>query len=359
MNVRQKVAIILASAGLVVGGCAAASHISGLQPPKVPDPSTITAPAGCTAVTSGKSFTLECASYKRGQFQRGIDIDWYAYRGQDVSSGAAWTIRYITSLHANAVSVSIPFFENGDGVHRTSATPSPAQVAVLVTDARDAGLYVSLRPLLDGALPHGQVRTRFVPANATVWFRSYAAFLKPYLQMARREHVNQFIVGAELSQMSHDKQWKGVVTEARKDYAGQLACADNWDHVVKDGCDVSLQTVDAYHPQFGNLTSSWERWLATMPHGIAATEVGIAAAKGANSAPWNTQWPVKKLDTAAQATWFTDACHAAVHEHLAGIYFWSIGVGTKPPAGPTLESQTNIGGAGIRAIRACFKALVK
>ena len=63
------------------------------------------------------------------QFQRGIDIDLYAFHGQQFAASAEYEIRYIsTVLHANAVSVSFPYFMDGrlsNTVHATAGTPTP------------------------------------------------------------------------------------------------------------------------------------------------------------------------------------------------------------------------------------------
>jgi hypothetical protein len=333
----------------VCGGCDAAAHVRALQPPSVPKSPPLTLPAAPVA--------------HHGVFQRGIDIDLYSYPGLDYPGTTTATVRYITSLHANAVSISFPFFMNGTrpgSVHATSATPTPAQLAVVITAAERAGLRVSLRPLLD---EHslGRIRVFWVPSKLTAWFAGYERFLKPYAQMAQREHVSEFIVGAELGGFSRSPRWNALDRLVSGWYHGTLACADNWDQLYQHGCGQRVvQTVDAYHPAVSHdrFLPEWIAYDRRMIAGTVETEVGIAAAQGAWKQPWTWHWPVRSVSPAVQVQWFTAACQAAFRTHLGGIYFWSVGLGTTIPHGPALTSQTTwAGGPAARAISSCFASI--
>jgi hypothetical protein len=90
-------------------------------------------------------------------------------------------VQYVLSLHANAISVSFPFYMTGKdvaGVYASDETPSPGQVALLARDAEQAGLYVSIRPLLDEK-SLGSSRTGLRPRHLAAWFASYQQFLLP------------------------------------------------------------------------------------------------------------------------------------------------------------------------------------
>jgi hypothetical protein len=336
----RPVVVLTALAGLI-GGCAAASHIPQLQPPSVP----ASAPARLPQPGAG------------GAFQRGIDIDWYAWRGQPVTADAQHTMAYIAGdLHANAVSVSFPFFMDGTApgsVHATSATPTPAELAAVVQIAQAYGLRVELRPLLDEPSLETS-RVDWVPSNLTTFFRAYLRFLTPYAEMAQREHVSEFIAGTELTGFRHAAGWRHLDTVLAHVYHGQLACADNWGSVSAGSCGTAVQAVDAYAPQHGNLRAAWERWDRAQPHGIVLTEVGIAAEPLATTRPYRTHWNASGADPGLQSRWFTAACQAAAREHLGGIYFWSLGLSGAPPPAPTAADQTAIGGPAARAIAACF-----
>jgi hypothetical protein len=350
MNPPKIALISLLSFGVIVAGCAAASRIPALQQPTVSATGKITLPAVATAA-------------KRTSFQRGIDIDWYHYKGQQVGPNAIATRNYLRKLHANAVSISFPFFVHGtrsSSVHATVGTPTAAELGTAVKVLKQAGFYVSLRPLLD-QVSLGHYREGWRPTNESAWFRSYEKFLKPYARMARQDKVDEFIVGTELTGFDLSSRWDKLDRLMRTWYHGTLACADNWTQISAQACGGVTQTVDAYHPsRTMNFLAAWEGFDRSLRQGVTETEVGIAAAKGAQKRPWITSWPVRRTDPGLQAKWFTAACKAATATHLGGIYFWSVELDTTQPDGPTQASQTTwTGGAGARAIARCYEAIQK
>lgn len=337
---------IVAGLGVLVGGCAAASHVGALQPPTVQSTGHISLPP-------------LSADWSQAKFQRGIDIDWYTYPGQLVGEDAAATVLYVRSLHANAISISFPFFMRGTrsgSVHATSATPTPAELATLINDAHQAGLYVSLRPLLDEK-SLGRSRVDWKPADEAAWFASYRRFLAPYAAMAKTTEVQEFIIGTELNDFDVSPHWAALDRFIRRRYHGTLACADSWSRRVNKGCGVPTQTIDAYHPfGKGHWLRGFETWDRSLPRDIVQSEVGIAAAQGAWTAPYKSAWPGRRLDPSVQSRWFAASCTAAVRAHLGGIYFWAAGLSAHQAQGPTITSlATWTGGPGGRAIAACFK----
>jgi hypothetical protein len=350
-----------AALALVVAGCTAAGHLKALQPVTTPPSPPVTRRAVVQPV-------------KSGVMQRGIDIDAYTYPGQDIAEAASADVAYIESMHANAVSVSFPFFmsaASSSTVYAKNSTPTPAQLAVLVRDAERAGLYVSIRPLLDESAL-GIPRVDWSPTDPGAWFASYRRFLIPYAAMAQREHVQEFIVGAEFTMFGASPRWNVLDRAMRSRFDGTLGCANNWGRRVFTGngsgvpfsgnCGIGVrESVDAYHPQHGNLLAGWEAFDSSLPRGTVETEVGIDAVKGAYKRPYQHEWTTAvTVDTSVQAHWFTAACHAAARERLGGIYFWSLGFSQQPATGPTLTSQGAwAGGAGAQAISQCFLWLEK
>ena len=329
-----------AAVAVLVAGCSVAGHLKMLDPPPVP----ASRPLPSTAA-----------------MQLGVDIDAYTYPGQDVGAAAEQDIAYVKSLHANAVSISFPFFMTGrlaDSVHASASTPSPAQLAVVIEDAQEAGLFVSIRPLLDET-NLGIARTQFRPTDFRRWFASYLKFLLPYAAMAQRTGVSEVFVGAELSMFSKSPFWAWLDTRLRRDYYGALGFSNNWGrpHITRSGGSGVREAVDAYKPITGSLSAGWTAFDSGLPAGTVETEVGIAAVPGAYRLPYHYRWHVTRLDPSVQARWFTAACRAAAATHLGGIYFWSIGLGVQA-TGPTLSNQLAwAGGPGAQAISACFAAL--
>jgi hypothetical protein len=342
---------LYAALGLVVliAGCTAAAHLHQLQPPAVPKSPLITVPAGTAPATP--------------VFQRGIDIDAYTYPGQNVAAAARADVRYITGLHANAVSISFPFFMGGEfssTVGARPSTPTPAQIAAIVSIARAAGLYVSVRPLLDeSSLAPFPTRVRWVPPHRPAWFASYTRFVVPYAQAAQRAGAQEFIAAAELQKFAYARGWAGVDMTLSAVFHGRIVYAANFAPGIQPHAfGGAAQTVDAYPPLGAHFRRGWELYAALQPEHAVLTEVGIDAVAGAWRRPYKHEWPhVTALDPQLQAQWFAAACHAAMAGHLGGIYFWPVGLGGDPGAGPTLKFQGAWGGAGAAAVSRCFATI--
>ena len=355
---RRRGRLILGVSVLAVltSGCTAAAHT---EPPQQ------------TEATLSTSSNPQPALIQRPAFQRGVDIDAYTYPGQDIAAAAAADVAYIKALNANSVSISFPFFMTGPSssvVYAKNTTPSPAQLAVLVSDAEAAGLYVSIRPLLDESTL-GRARAAWSPDDPAAWFASYQRFLLPYAAMAQREKVPELIVGTELTKFEASSHWNTLDKALRLTFSGTLGCSNNWGSqaLAGDGsgpayagnCGQGVrESVDAYQPQNGNLLAGWEAYDSQLPQGTVETEVGIDAVAGAYVRPYQHEWTVTSLDTSVQARWFAAACTASLEEHLGGIYFWPLGFSNQPATGPSLTYQGQwAGGAGGQAIAQCFKTL--
>jgi hypothetical protein len=354
VNLLRTLQILLAMAlfGSLVGGCVA---------PPAPHAKT-GAPA--------KPVALTYRSVSAPVVQLGIDIDFYTYPGQDVAAAASADVAYAKSLHANAISVSFPFFTpgpNSSTVEGTNATPSPAELAAIASTAEQAGLYVSIRPLLDqGPLSIGTSRTKWKPADPRAWFASYRTFLMPYAAMAQRARIPEFIDGAEFTAFGGSRFWNRLVAALRTVYKGTVVYANNWGiPLTGNGGAGVTESVDSYHPlqlpahaSLARLTAAWRAYDRTLPPGTVVTEVGIAAVAGAYAQPYQNYWKGAKLDPVIQVRWFTAACDAAAKLRLGGLYFWALGLGQTLATPPTSADPTSwVAGPGARAISGCFQRL--
>ena len=303
--------------------------------------------------------------------QLGIDLLFYAGSSGQVADVARADVAYVRRLHANALSVSFPFFMTGPGatgVEAGPATPSPAALAVVARLAEAAGLYVTLRPLLDEhAL--GTSRTGWKPARPASWFGSYQRFLLPYARMAQQVRVPVFVIGVEFSQFGKAPQWTGLAAALGRVFHGVLSYASNFDVRITGltGPGGVRLTVDAYPPMpwyrddasAAALTVGWRRYAGTLPPGTVLSEVGIAAQPGAFGKPYVTRWPGEPLVPAIQAHWFNAAC-AAASGRLGGLYFWSLAFGQDLAAAPTTRDPASfVGGLGAIAIASCFSSGLK
>lgn len=343
--------------GVALGGCGSAARFAGLMPP-----------AGPAAVEDSAPLTFR--TVPEPAVQLGVDIDYYTYTGENVLADATSTIGYIKRLGANAVSVSFPVFEThprSSAVHGTDATPSPHDLAILASVAEKAGLYVSIRPLMDNGSLGNRSRTDWQPADKAEWFASYQRFLLPYATMAQRSRIPEIFNGAEFTVFQDSPRWRSLDAALRRVYTGTLAYTDNWGKpiaAVSGGRGVA-ETVDAYpimalpaSASVATLTAHWRAYDETLPRGIVLTEVGIAAADGAYRMPYNFNWPGAPLRPSIQTHWFTAICDAAASAHLGGVYFWNVGLGQplNVPPGPS-DPASWVDSPGARAISGCFSRL--
>jgi hypothetical protein len=332
----------------------------------------VAAVVGCADTSGARADSAPTARDQSATAKRqlGIDMDFYTYPGYNVAPGAAADVAYVQSLGANALSVSFPYFVSGPkakSVHGNAATPTPAQLAIIAKDAEDAGLYFSIRPLLDQRTLGKGGRVYWKPVDLPALFASYEKFLRPYAQMAQHYHIQAIIIGAEFDEFYNSPQWGKLASYLRRYYHGTLAYSNNWDvrftRRVKSGGVVQL--LDAYPIMKLNdnasprtLTASWDAYLRRYPGSTVLSEVGIAALSGAYRAPYNASPNGKPLKPYIQERWFTAACDAVANSRDGGIYFWVVNVG-QPLNVPPTESDPAawVDGPGATAVTACFKHL--
>lgn len=313
--------------------------------------------------------SLKQVGVPRPAIQLGVDVDLYAWTGLNYSQASVAELTYIKALHANSVMVSFPFFvksRKSSTVYSTVRTPSPADLAVFARMAMSQGLYVVLRPLMDqGGITES--RANWKPARPEAWFASYQKFLLPYAKMAQQVGIPEFYVGAEFSRFQTLSNWNSLDKALHNAYKGKLMYANNGSGVHSgDGGNAVARSVDAYPDlrvsdsvKVGMLTRRWEAYDRRLPAHNALSEVGISGVKGGWVKPWKHNWPHPRLDVTVQTRWFNAACHAAVAERLAGIYFWAIGFG--PTQLNTKLSAKNQGawedGPAEAAVAACYRGV--
>lgn len=333
---------LLRPAGAILAAVLLAACSSGQQPP----------PAAATRIPIPG-------------LQLGIDIDFYASPGANIVPTARQDIAYIKSLHANAVSISFPFYNDkvGSALGPLFTTPSVASVGTLITIAEAAGLAVTLRPVLSEAAL-GEARVHWTPAHLAAWFTAYQHFLLPYAALAQRDRVDVFVVGTELNTFSNSPEWATLSTAIAAVYHGQLAFSNNWLGVKNATAGVTEMT-DAYAPaplsdsaSVSALAGALAYWARALPSGSVLSEVGIAAQSDAYAHPWKVGSRTAPIKPQIQVNWFNAECQAVATDHLGGIYFWPLYFGqslTVPDRadGPTAWAAT----LGATAIANCFTAL--
>jgi hypothetical protein len=342
----------------IVSACAAVSHVGALQPPSE------------ASYSAAHPTALHYVKVPAPHWQLGIGVDFYTYPGQDIAAASKKTVAYAKSLHANSLSISFPYFMRGrhaSSVFATRETPSPADLAIVASVAENAGLYVSLRPLLDD-YSLGASRTAWKPDHLAAWMASYQRFLLPYAEMAQQTRIPELIEGAEFSMFGSSRRWNGLVAAIRTVYRGAVVYDNNWGIPLAGNGGRGVQEgVDSYQPMrvkaratTAQLTAAWSAYDRTLPRGTVELEVDIAAVRGAYTKPFQvTQWKEHRLVPSVQVRWFTAACDAMVRENLGGIYFWGVGLGQSTSTPPGLADPGSwVDSPGARAISACFRKLV-
>jgi hypothetical protein len=324
--------------------------------------------------------------WHRGMRQLGIQVYWTANPTDSsdavVREKAERIIDYAIGLHANSITVTIPFFTYGitsDTVFaKPKVTPSARHIAIFLRLAAKAHIRTTLRPVLD---EHALVarnpqawRGSIAPVNRAAWFRSYRRMLRPYVAAARAGHAETFVLGTELVSLEGAPQWPGLVRSLRSVYKGQLTYDENQDEFAGGYADppVPSHNIDAY-PEFAlsdsasvaRLTSTWDAWLGAHPLSVrrelTLSEIGIDAVAGSYQDPW--AWrstATAPIDTRVQAAWFQAVCNAVSAEQIdGGIYWWEINFDASPAHPRPFESDrlTFLDRPAQHVIRTCFAKL--
>lgn len=322
---------------------------------------------GCTAVSHSHAFqsqrttasAQENSAVRAPAFQRGIDVDAYTYRGEDVSAAAAAVVAYVKQLRANSLSISFPFFmksRRSSDVFATQATPTPAQLGLFIADAERARLYVSIRPLLS-EFQIGGNRTTWRPGNLRAWFASYRRFLLPYAWMAQSRKVGMFFVGAEFQRFGRSPLWNSLDRALARVFHGRLAYSSNGPEQLarSTGGRAARKTFDAYPPMNPPFLRGWKAYDRRLPRRTILTELNIGAWDGAWRAPWQIRLQHRRFNPRVQARWFTAVCQAARATRLRGIYFWTLALLVKNSPPTPRHPGAWAHSAGAAAIARCFR----
>ncbi|MER5891056.1 hypothetical protein ABT160_45205 [Streptomyces sp. NPDC001941] len=356
------------NAGAVVPEASASADES----PAGPEPSaTATRPSG-----GGGALRIE-HPWREGLTQWGVHVYWEDDPSQSVDElreKARRDVRYLDSLHANAVALSFPFHTGKKTSTKLFAgdnTPTPERMAAVARVFEEAGLRVTLRPLLDekslGGMPNW--RGNIAPSDRDAWFASYAKFLTPYARAAQKVKADTFTVGAELNSLEGDRRWKPLVASVEKDFKGDVGYDANYDHYVSGHVDMPVNHlgVDAYFPlklsddaSVADLVKGWNRWLDKKATGplprIVLSEAGIAAMDGAYKAPGDF-YVKRTLNTRVQARWYEAVCEVVKERRMRGVYWWSLNFDDDPFSKPA-DSVSRLSFFGRpateAAIRSCF-----
>jgi hypothetical protein len=280
------------------------------------------------------------------------------------------TLSYIkNTLHASAVdlvwNLYSPGYDSNSIVTNASTTLTAANIAILTKIARRDGLYVEYRPLIFVKTKGNTWEGLINPPNPAKWFNSYYAKNLPYLKMAQKYHINEYVIGTEMKALSPAKPWKSFLAKSAKIFRGPISYAQNQYVYFPPHTDLpptTLTGVDMYEPlnvsasaPLSKVEAAYDKFFAEMPASIlrrtAIQETGIEARVGAYQNPPNLTL-TGTLDPTIQYNWFTAGCAAAKRFHLRAIFFWKVDLADNP-AHPASSLSTWEGRLGAEAVSRC------
>jgi hypothetical protein len=306
-----------------------------------------------------------------------VGVNLYAisnYTAAQTATFGTRTLAYIKStLNASAVdlvwSMYVPSYTS-NSVVTTKDTLTAANIGILTKIAQRDGLSVEYRPLLFVQTTGNNWEGLLEPKNPTAWFNSYYQRNLPYLKMAQRYHISEYVIGTEMKRLSPAKQWPSFLAKSGKVFKGQISYAQNQYVYFRPHTDLpptKLTGVDMYEPlklpasaSLGKVEAAYDKFFAAMPRSIlrrsAIQETGIEARSGAYLDPPDLT-ATGKLDQVIQYNWFTAGCAAVKRFHLRGIFFWKVDLADNPLSHPASSLSTWEGKEGAVAISDCEKLL--
>jgi hypothetical protein len=268
------------------------------------------------------------------------------------SAHADESLRRLAATGANSIAVIPTWYQRSQRSTRIERdperSPTDESLAVIVSRAKEHGLRVFLRPVVD--TEDGTARAALRPRSVSAWFRSYRRFIQHYASLAERLNVDMVSVGLEYRSLDGPAgaaDWRRVIRAVRSRFSGRLTYgatgADAWTRVrFWDALDVI--GIDAYFPlsnrgtpgkaeivrrwsRFTDRFGVTHRYLRRMGElarrrrkPIIFTELGYPSAAHALSAPWRKGG---RFSGAAQRRAFQAAFQAlASRPWFRGMYIW-------------------------------------
>jgi hypothetical protein len=173
-------------------------------------------------------------------FMKGMNFGFAAGRGWYGSDEALAQIEKMKAMNIEWVAAHVTFVQETYSSTRVfmdyEYTPDDREVLTWVRAARDAGVKVMLKPILEpldgiwrGAVdPPQDGQSVFAKLNATFnnrsrWVKSFKACLSHYIGLAAEAEVDCLCLGAEYWKLEgYTYMWNEIIAEARERYHGLL-----------------------------------------------------------------------------------------------------------------------------------------
>jgi hypothetical protein len=303
-----------------------------------------------------------------------VGVNLYAVHNDSSAQTAvegARTLTYIKDdLHAGAVdlvwNMYAPSYSSDFVVTKPTETLPASSIGILTRIAQQDGLYVEYRPMMFVETTGNTWEGKIKPADPDAWFNSYYQENLPYLQMAQKYQINEYVIGTEMNGLSPDPQWPSFLARAAEVFTGQISFAAN-DNVYFPPATqfppTRLIGVDMYEKlrllpsaSLSQVVTAYESFFAEVPASLlertAIQETGIQARWGAYGDPPSLERP-GELDETVQYNWFMAGCETVKRFHLRGIFFWKVDLADYPVTHPASSLSTFEGKSGSVAISEC------
>jgi hypothetical protein len=292
------------------------------------------------------------------------------YTASDTSIRGKRMLSYIKNvLHAGAVDIVWNLYapsRHSNTVIAGATTLSASDVGILTQLAEQEHLMVEYRPLMFVLGVENPWEGLIWPADPSSWFDSYYAVNLPYLQMAEKYHIGEYVIGTEMDGVSPDGQWASFLANCAKVYHGQLTYAAHEVKYFPPGTQLpptDLTGVDMYETldlpasaPLAEVVATYEHYFTSVPAPLlsrtAIQETGIQARAGAYFHPSNLTLP-GELDESVQYNWFIAACETVKQFHLRALFFWKVDLSDYPLTHPASSLSTFEGKEGAVAISEC------
>lgn len=363
--------LLVAAAALVamVTACSIAPMQAGTTPVAQPQMATVIPQRAKASAVPVKSAVVTIGS--KGPV---VGVNLYAvhnYTAAQASVDGERTLAYIKNyLHASAVdlvwNLYAPSYTSDSVVTSAANTLSAAGIGILTRIAQREGLSVEYRPLMFVQTTGNDWEGLIKPANPGAWFASYYAQNLPYLKMAQKYRINEYVIGTEMDGLLPDPQWPSLLAKAAETFKGPISYAAHETRYFPPYTQLpatSVTGLDMYEPTklpsaapLSTVISTYEAFLEGVPAALlrrtAIQETGIEARAGAYQAPAALGAP-GVLDEAVQYNWFTAGCEAVRRFDMRGIFFWKVDLADYPVTHPASSLSTFEGKSGAEAISKC------
>ena len=287
------------------------------------------------------------------EFQKGTGYCTWSEEGY-LSAYSDESLTKVKALGNNHVSILTTWYQTtpwSNDIHRTIKTPSDESIIHAIRKAHELGMKVMLKlhvDLLDKSDGSWRGEIGAMKEEAwQQWFREYTKYVMYYVDIAKKENVELFCVGTELSTTATTKgyMWQELIKKVRSKYSGKLTYAAHWDvyQDIRFWKDLDYVGINAYfpltekmQPTYDELLQGWSRWVAEMDEfqstvgmPIIFPEIGCASADGAAIRPWEHMQRTE-VNLQLQEDYYRALMEVFWEEDwFYGLYWWYWGTNVK------------------------------